>query len=415
MSSACCVRIDPKRATSSSLASKRSVAARPVRASWPRLAAASGLTVAFASVAVAMAGFVGDAGNSVRGTASGTAEAVAAAVQPSQSFSPPATASGQQSLIAATDGSVSQPSAPPSLEQASSSSLSGVVGPSSSNFSRYLASITTYQTGWFFCHWVSGNGTPPAQSTYDDPTKWESVVSTAGTLATHGGDTYDFGPNAAYGPVGTPSSVCASNAADTYPPTVTINQASTQADPTATSPINFTVVFSEPVTGFDGSDVTITGTAGGTKVKVVTGGPSTYNVAVSGMTTAGTVIANIPASGAQDAALNTNTASTSTKNTVNWATLVITAVNNEGGSQKISFSGTGAVASSTNAISVTVCAVNAFPCASPVATLTRVTPVSAGSWGPTSKSGNLSNATRYAQAAQGTALSPVFQFTIPLS
>ena len=34
-------------------------------------------------------------------------------------------------------------------------------------------------------------------------------------------------------------------------PTVTINQAAGQADPTNASPINFTVVFSEAVTGFD--------------------------------------------------------------------------------------------------------------------------------------------------------------------
>src|SRR5439155_1886546 len=55
------------------------------------------------------------------------------------------------------------------------------------------------------------------------------------------------------------------NAADTTPPSVTINQAATQADPTSSAPINFTVVFSEPVSGFTGSGVTITGTAGGAK------------------------------------------------------------------------------------------------------------------------------------------------------
>ncbi|HEX2766030.1 MAG TPA: S8 family serine peptidase, partial [Candidatus Limnocylindria bacterium] len=49
-------------------------------------------------------------------------------------------------------------------------------------------------------------------------------------------------------------------AADTTAPTVTINQASGQADPTNASPINFTVVFSEPVSGFTASDVTLSGT-----------------------------------------------------------------------------------------------------------------------------------------------------------
>ena len=41
---------------------------------------------------------------------------------------------------------------------------------------------------------------------------------------------------------------------------MTINQAAGQADPTNASPINFTVVFSEAVTGFHGADVTLSGT-----------------------------------------------------------------------------------------------------------------------------------------------------------
>src|SRR5262249_15296826 len=100
---------------------------------------------------------------------------------------------------------------------------------------------------------------------------------------------------------------------DTVAPTVTINQAAGQVDPTNASPINFTAVFSESVTGFDGSDLTLTGTAGATTA-VVTGGPTTYNVAVSGMTGSGTVIATIGAGKAADAATNGNTASASTDN-----------------------------------------------------------------------------------------------------
>src|SRR5688572_6884970 len=63
-------------------------------------------------------------------------------------------------------------------------------------------------------------------------------------------------------------------------PTVTINQSAGQPDPTNISPINYTVIFSEAVTGFDTGDVTITGTAGGTKTATVTGSGTTYNVAV---------------------------------------------------------------------------------------------------------------------------------------
>src|SRR5207237_6859604 len=41
---------------------------------------------------------------------------------------------------------------------------------------------------------------------------------------------------------------------------VTLENVASQADPTNTSPINFTVVFSESVTGFDGTDVSLSGT-----------------------------------------------------------------------------------------------------------------------------------------------------------
>jgi hypothetical protein len=77
------------------------------------------------------------------------------------------------------------------------------------------------------------------------------------------------------------------------------------------------VVFSESVTGFTSSDVTLGGTAGATG-KTVTGSGTTYNLALSGMTQSGTVTATVPASGAQDAAGNGNTASTSTDNTVTF-------------------------------------------------------------------------------------------------
>ncbi len=104
---------------------------------------------------------------------------------------------------------------------------------------------------------------------------------------------------------------------DTDAPGVTINQAAAQADPTNASPINFTVVFSKPVSNFATGDVTLSGTAGATTA-TVTGSGTTYNVAVSGMTTDGTVIATIAAGVASDAAGNDNVASTSTDNTVTY-------------------------------------------------------------------------------------------------
>jgi|GEM_PF-1628498 len=106
---------------------------------------------------------------------------------------------------------------------------------------------------------------------------------------------------------------------DITSPTVTVNQAAVQSDPTSSSPINFTVVFSESVTGFGNSsgDVILGGTAGATS-KTVTGSGITYNVAVSGMTQSGTVTATIPAGAAQDGAGNSNTASTSSDNSVTY-------------------------------------------------------------------------------------------------
>ena len=102
-------------------------------------------------------------------------------------------------------------------------------------------------------------------------------------------------------------------------PTVTINQATAQTDPTTASPIVFTVQFSEPVTGFSNSDVSFTGsTAGGTLAAAVTGSGDLYTVSVSGMTTSGTVIASIPASAAADADNNPTGASTSTDNSVTF-------------------------------------------------------------------------------------------------
>ncbi len=105
---------------------------------------------------------------------------------------------------------------------------------------------------------------------------------------------------------------------DVTAPTVTINQDGGQTDPTSTSPIIFTVVFSESVTGFATGDVTISGTAGGTKTAAVSGSGANYTVSVSGMTSKGTVIASINAGVCTDAAGNNNEASTSTDNSVGW-------------------------------------------------------------------------------------------------
>ncbi|MGH7291417.1 MAG: Ig-like domain-containing protein, partial [Myxococcota bacterium] len=80
------------------------------------------------------------------------------------------------------------------------------------------------------------------------------------------------------------------------------------------------MTFTEDVTGFDDTDVTLAGSASPTTA-VVTGGPDVYDVAVSGMAGNGTVTASVAAGRAEDAAGNLNTVSTSADNTVTYDTL----------------------------------------------------------------------------------------------
>ena len=125
-------------------------------------------------------------------------------------------------------------------------------------------------------------------------------------------------------------------AGDVTPPSVAIDQAPAQADPTSVSPVVFVAVFSEPVAGFGDGDVILGGTAGATTA-VVSGGPSSYTVTVSGMTQSGTVIASIGAGAATDAALNPSLASTSTDNTVAFVFSI--AISTPGGQVSISATG----------------------------------------------------------------------------
>ncbi|MFZ5910230.1 MAG: sortase [Chloroflexota bacterium] len=131
-------------------------------------------------------------------------------------------------------------------------------------------------------------------------------------------------------------------------PTVIIDQAAGQPDPTTVSPINFTITFSERVTGFATGDVSFAGsTAGGTLVGTVTeiapNDGTTYNVAVTGMTSSGTVMASIPTGRATDIGGNNNTASTSVDNTVTYNVIAppnITSVPPAGGTVNNAYSHT---------------------------------------------------------------------------
>jgi Bacterial Ig-like domain len=84
------------------------------------------------------------------------------------------------------------------------------------------------------------------------------------------------------------------------PLTVTINQASTQIDPTASGPVSFTAVFNQPidVSTFTGDDIKLTGTAAGLFVasiidQVAPNDGTTFEITTYA-TGPGTIIANIP-------------------------------------------------------------------------------------------------------------------------
>ena len=107
---------------------------------------------------------------------------------------------------------------------------------------------------------------------------------------------------------------------DISAPTVTVNQGTSQPDPTNRSTIVFLVTFDEVVTGFATGDVILSGTAGANAATITPVGSdgTTYNVAVTGMTRTGTVSVTVPAGVASDLLGNANVASTSTDNTVTY-------------------------------------------------------------------------------------------------
>ena len=116
-------------------------------------------------------------------------------------------------------------------------------------------------------------------------------------------------------------------ASDTIPPTVTIDQAEGQSDPSSDDTLNFTVGFSEKVTGFEADDILLEGTAGASKAEVTPVGTfgTSYNVTVSGMKQSGTVKASVKANAVKDTAGNENTKpSTSTDNQIEYQAISVT-------------------------------------------------------------------------------------------
>jgi Protein of unknown function (DUF1566) len=112
-------------------------------------------------------------------------------------------------------------------------------------------------------------------------------------------------------------------AGDVIQPSVAINQATTQVDPTvppiSTAPVLFDIEFSEPINiaSFTTSDITFSGTAVVSTWELVNSGNDTkFSLKVTGTTVSGTIIPNLVAGAVQDLAGNDNKVSTATDNSV---------------------------------------------------------------------------------------------------
>ena len=107
---------------------------------------------------------------------------------------------------------------------------------------------------------------------------------------------------------------------DNLRPTATINQKIGQADPTNVDSAVFTIIFSEPITGFEAADLRLTGSSSATVSNLTQLNSTTWEAEVTGMTNGDTVQLAVLAAQVTDLAGNPNVASTSTDNSVTYDT-----------------------------------------------------------------------------------------------
>jgi hypothetical protein len=124
---------------------------------------------------------------------------------------------------------------------------------------------------------------------------------------------------------------------DNVVPTVTVNQAAFQLDPTNTNPMNFVVVFSRAIDPLSlaPADFTIAGSAssGAVVSALSTSDNSTWFISVTGVTTTGAITASLAANRVTDFVGNNNSASTSTDNSVFFSVGAPSALINQFGGQ----------------------------------------------------------------------------------
>jgi hypothetical protein len=106
------------------------------------------------------------------------------------------------------------------------------------------------------------------------------------------------------------------------PFTVTVEQSSGQSDPVASTPINFTIVFSKAVgsNSFTTADIVQNGNASGVTWSLSTSDNTTWTLSATAVAVSGTLIPSIAANTVTDTFGNQNAASTSIDNTVTMDT-----------------------------------------------------------------------------------------------
>ncbi len=168
---------------------------------------------------------------------------------------------------------------------------------------------------------ITGTTGSVASLTQIDSTTWDVVISgmTNGDIATVSllaSKVTDLAGNANTASTSTDNQVTY----DTTQPTVTVNQAAGQADPTNSNSAQFTIVFSKPVTVLDTSKLQLSGSTSAIISNVAAVSSTTYTVTISSMTNGDTVSLAAAADAATDIAGNASTASTSTDNHVTYDT-----------------------------------------------------------------------------------------------
>ena len=148
---------------------------------------------------------------------------------------------------------------------------------------------------------------------------WQDYATSAGWALASGAD----GTRTVYAQfsdkAGNVAAVTDTIGLDTTAPSVTVDQANGQADPTNARPMTFAVIFSKPVSAPASGDFTVGGTASGFSVSAVSGSVATYTVTVSGSSPGdGSVTLSLAAGKVHDTAGNLNSASTSSDHSVTY-------------------------------------------------------------------------------------------------